>query len=93
MSQAPNVEEKYCGLQTLALLIEDPGNVPLIIEQGLVKVAAPLLLDAASSVRNAAAGMLRNMSAVSMEICDSMVDQDAMTPLTCYFHEVLIFIT
>ncbi|KOB71817.1 71 kDa protein [Operophtera brumata] len=85
--QAPNVEEKYCGLQTLALLIEDPSNVPQIIEQGLVKVAAPLLLDAASSVRNAAAGMLRNMSAVSMEICDSMVDQDAMTPLTCYFHE------
>lgn len=62
--------------------------MPQIIEQGLVKVAAPLLLDAASSVRNASAGMLRNMSAVSMEICDSMVDQDVMTPLTCYFHEV-----
>lgn len=86
--QAADVEEKYCGLQTLGLMIESPENVPHIIGRGLVKVAAPLLLDHASSVRNAAAGTLRNLSTVGMDTCDAMMEQDIMTPVTCYFHEV-----
>lgn len=85
--QGADVEEKYCGLQTLALMIESPENIQQILDHGLVKVAAPLLLDQASSVRNAAAGTLRNLSTVSMDTCDSMMDQDIMTPVTCYFHE------
>lgn len=72
----------------MALLIESPNNVDQVIKRGLVKVAAPLLLDTASSVRNASAGMLRNLSTVKMEVCDAMMEQDVMTPLTCYFHEV-----
>ncbi|NP_001233145.1 71 kDa protein [Bombyx mori] len=85
--QGASVEEKYCGLQTLAMFIEIPENIDEVINQGLVKVAAPLLLDPASSVRNASSGMLRNLSAVKLDICDSLMDQDIMTPLTCYFHE------
>lgn len=69
-------------------MIESPDNIPHVIERGLVKVAAPLILDTASSVRNAAAGMLRNLSALKLEICGTLMDQDVMTPLTCYFHEV-----
>ncbi|CAH2050454.1 unnamed protein product, partial [Iphiclides podalirius] len=85
--QGSNVEEKYCGLQTFALFIESPENIAQAIENGLVKVVAPLLLDTAGSVRNAAAGSLRNMSAVQLEICDALMEQDVMTPLICYFHE------
>ncbi|KAM3967828.1 HEAT repeat-containing protein 3 isoform 1-T1 [Aphomia sociella] len=85
--QTANVEEKYCGLQTLALLIETPAHLEKVIDQGLMKVAAPLILDAASSVRNAASGTLRNMSTLRKEVCDAMMDQDIMTPLKCYFHE------
>lgn len=85
--QGADIEEKYCGLQTFAMLIENPENIPQIINRGLVKVAAPLLLDPASSVRNAAAGALRNLSTVAMETCDAMMEQDVMTPVTCYFHE------
>lgn len=85
--QAADVEEKYCGLQTFGMMIENPENIPQLISSGLVKVAAPLLLDQASSVRNAAAGTLRNLSAVTMANCDSMMEQDIMTPVTCYFHE------
>ncbi|XP_026758786.1 HEAT repeat-containing protein 3 [Galleria mellonella] len=85
--QAANVEEKYCGLQTLALLIETSEHLDQVITQGVVKVAAPLLMDAAGSVRNAASGTLRNMSALRMEVCDAMMEQDIMTPLKCYFQE------
>ncbi|XP_063822156.1 HEAT repeat-containing protein 3 [Ostrinia nubilalis] len=85
--QTANVEEKYCGLQTLAMLIESPENIDEIINRGIVKVAAPLLIDAASSVRNAAAGTLRNLSTVKLEVCDQLMEQDIMTPLTCYYHE------
>lgn len=82
------MEEKYCALQTLALLIENTENVEDILNRGIVKVAAPLLLDPASSVRNAAAGVLRNLSTVKLEVCDVLMEQDIMTPLTCYYHEV-----
>lgn len=82
------MEEKYCGLQTFAMMIENPENVPQLMSRGLVKVVAPLLLDQASSVRNAAAGALRNLSAVDLGTCDDMMEQDIMTPVTCFFHEV-----
>ncbi|XP_030040343.2 HEAT repeat-containing protein 3 [Manduca sexta] len=85
--QAANVEEKYCGLQTLGLLIESPENIEQVLNRDLAKVVAPLLVDAASSVRNAAAGMLRNLSTVKLEVCDALMEQDVMTPLICYFHE------
>lgn len=83
-----NVEEKYCALQTFALMIESSENIPAILSRGVVKAAAPLILDVASSVRNAAAGALRNLSTSGSEICDGLMEQDVMTPLTCYFHEV-----
>ncbi|CAG4978619.1 unnamed protein product [Parnassius apollo] len=85
--QGVNVEEKYCGLQTFALLIESPENIEQTIERGLVKVVAPLLLDPAGPVRNAAAGVLRNLSAVQLEVCDTLMEQDVMTPLLSFFHE------
>ncbi|RVE48529.1 hypothetical protein evm_006840 [Chilo suppressalis] len=85
--QSANVEEKYCGLQTLANLIENPDNVEEVITREVAKVAAPLLIDPASAVRNAAAGALRNVSAVKLEVCDALMEQDIMTPLTCYYHE------
>ncbi|XP_049876847.1 HEAT repeat-containing protein 3 [Pectinophora gossypiella] len=85
--QAANVEEKYCGLQTFALMIESPDNIEEVLSRGVVKVVAPLLLDPASSVRNAAAGALRNLSTVRPEVCDAMMEQDVMTSLTMFFHE------
>ncbi|CAG9796568.1 unnamed protein product [Diatraea saccharalis] len=85
--QSANVEEKYCGLQTLAILIENPDNIEQVTTRGVVKVAAPLLLDSANSVRNAAAGALRNLSAVRLDVCDTLMDEDIMTPITCYYHE------
>ncbi|XP_050346672.1 HEAT repeat-containing protein 3 [Nymphalis io] len=85
--QTANVEEKYCGLQTFAMLIESPDSLEQMINRGIVKIVAPLLFDPASSIRNAAAGSLRNMSTVSLDMCDLLIEHDVMTPLICYFHE------
>ncbi|CAK1540045.1 unnamed protein product [Leptosia nina] len=85
--QAVNVEEKYCGLQTLSMLIESPDNVEPVIKQGLIKMIAPLLLDTAGSVRNAASGSLRNLSVLKLDVCDALMEQDVMTSLVCYFHQ------
>lgn len=82
------MEEKYCGLQTFAFIIESPENIEQAIERGVVKAVGPLLLDPAGSVRNAAAGSLRNLSAVQLEVCDSLMEQDIMTPLICWFEKV-----
>lgn len=82
------MEEKYCALQTFAMLIESPENVEQVLNQGIVKCIGPLLLDPAGSVRNAAAGALRNLSTTKLETCEAMMEQDVMTPLTMYFHEV-----
>lgn len=70
------------------MFIESPENIELVIHRGLVKVVAPLLFDAASSVRNAAAGALRNFSTLKTEACEALMEQDVMTPLIMYFHEV-----
>ncbi|XP_045501868.1 HEAT repeat-containing protein 3 [Colias croceus] len=85
--QAVNVEEKYCGLQTFAMLIESAENIEQVIERGLIKIIAPLLLDPASSIRNAAAGSLRNLSVLRLDLCEVLMEQDVMTPLICYFHQ------
>lgn len=82
------MEEKYCGLQTFAMLIENSENVEQMLNHGIVKSVAPLLMDPVGSVRNAAAGALRNLSTTKLETCEAMMEQDVMTPLIMYFHEV-----
>ncbi|XP_041975497.1 HEAT repeat-containing protein 3 [Aricia agestis] len=82
-----NVEEKYCGIQTFATHIEDPETLQNIISRDLIKIVAPHIIDAASSVRNAAAGALRNVSALKFDLCDTLMENDVMTPLICFFHQ------
>ncbi|XP_050681305.1 HEAT repeat-containing protein 3 [Leptidea sinapis] len=85
--QAVNVEEKYCALQSFAMLIENEQNVEQAVSRGLIKIIAPLLLDPASCIRNASAGSLRNLSSLGMSICETLMEHDIMTPLICYFHQ------
>ncbi|XP_069681892.1 HEAT repeat-containing protein 3 [Periplaneta americana] len=83
MLQSPNIEEKVIGLQTLATAFDVPESIEDVMKHKVVKVAAPLLFDKSTAVRNAAAGALRNLSACgSHEICDLLVEQDVMTPLS-----------
>jgi HEAT repeat-containing protein 3 len=70
------------GLQALSHLCEkQPSFGSKIVSGECVRIAAPLLVDSDPALRHAAAGALRNLSAISVEICENLVDQDILTPL------------
>lgn len=79
--QSATVEDKICGLQTLATICQNDVNIGAVIESDIVRIAAALLVDSDQSIRHATAGAFRNLSVLSVEICEYMVDQDVLTPL------------
>ncbi|XP_058447047.1 HEAT repeat-containing protein 3 [Malaya genurostris] len=79
--QSSSAEEKICGLQTLATICQNDVNLTALVESDVVRIAASLLVDPDQSVRHATAGAFRNLSVLSVEICEYMVDQDVLTPL------------
>ncbi|XP_037817411.1 HEAT repeat-containing protein 3 [Lucilia sericata] len=82
-----NIEEKLNGLQSMAVLTASKDKVQSICQSDLVRIAAPLLCEKDASVRNAAAGALRNLSVNGIEVCDFLVDQDVLTPLLALLQE------
>lgn len=79
--QSPSPDEKMCGLQALSTLCQKEHNIKSIVDSDIVRIAAPLLVDPDINIRHSAAGALRNLSAVSVEICENLVEQDLFTPL------------
>ncbi|XP_055540674.1 HEAT repeat-containing protein 3-like [Wyeomyia smithii] len=79
--QSASAEEKICGLQTLATICHNDVNIAAVVESDIVRIAASLLVDSDQSIRHATAGAFRNLSVLSVEICEYMVDQDVLTPL------------
>ena len=79
--QSPSPEEKMCGLQALSMLCQKEHNIQAIVNSEVVRITAPLLVDRDENIRHAAAASLRNLSAVSVEICENLVEQDVFTPL------------
>lgn len=79
--QSPSSDFKMCGLQALSTLCQKEINIAAIVSSEIVRTAAPLLVDQDANIRHAAAGALRNLSAVSVEICENLVEQDVFTPL------------
>lgn len=76
-----NNDEKMCGLQTLSTLCQRELNIRQILNSDIVRISAPLLLDPDVNVRQACSGCLRNLSCVSVDICEKLVEQDVFTPL------------
>lgn len=74
-------DDKMCGLQALSTLCQREHNIQAIVDSDLVRIASPLLMDPDVNIRHAAAGAIRNLSAVSVEICENLVEQDVLTPL------------
>lgn len=85
--QSPCLEEKMCGIQALAFLALNPQKAQAIVDSDIVKIVSPLLVDANLSVRNAVAGALRNLSLCGIEVCESLVEQDVLTPLLTLLNE------
>ncbi|XP_075151544.1 HEAT repeat-containing protein 3 [Haematobia irritans] len=79
--QNANIEEKLNGLQSFAVLTASKDKVTAICQSDVVRIAAPLLFEKDLSVRNAAAGALRNLSVNGTDVCDFLVEQDVLTPL------------
>lgn len=79
--QSVNADDKMCGLQALSTLCQREHNIQAIVDSDLVRIASPLLMDQDPNIRHACSGALRNLSAVSVEICENLVEQDVLTPL------------
>lgn len=79
--QSASNDEKMCGLQTLSTLCQRELSIKQIVDSDIVRITAPLLLDLDENVRQACSGCLRNLSCVSVDICEKLVEQDVFTPL------------
>lgn len=79
--QSPSSDEKMCGLQSLSTLCQKEHNIEAIVRSDLVRIVSPLLVDTDVNIRHAASGALRNLSAVGVEICEKLVEQDVFSPL------------
>lgn len=88
--QSSSVEDKICGLQTLATICQSNVNIAAVVESDIVRIAASLLVDPDKSVRHATAGAFRNLSVQSVEICEYMVDQDVLTPLMALLNKYTV---
>ncbi|XP_031565135.1 HEAT repeat-containing protein 3-like [Actinia tenebrosa] len=87
---SPAAEEKECACAGLANLVFEPGAVPVLIRQDVVRRLGPLLIDDNRSIQEAAAGALRNLSlSGGADVCAKMVEQDVMTPLTTFIQQSL----
>uniref|UniRef100_A0A1B0AH86 SYO1-like TPR repeats domain-containing protein n=1 Tax=Glossina pallidipes TaxID=7398 RepID=A0A1B0AH86_GLOPL len=88
--QNANTEEKLNGLQSLAVLTASKDKVAGICQTDIVRIVGPFLCEKDESVRNAAAGALRNLSVASSEVCDYLVEQDILTPLFAMLQEYAV---
>lgn len=79
--QSTSADEKMCGLQTLSTLCQKEQNIRDIMRSDIIRIVAPLLVDSDENIRHACAGSLRNLSAVSVDVCEKLVELDIFTPL------------
>ncbi|XP_016432079.1 HEAT repeat-containing protein 3-like isoform X2 [Sinocyclocheilus rhinocerous] len=71
-----------------AELLDKSQTIPGFLQRDAVRKIGPLLLDRSLAVRETAAGALRNLSACGgPEVCEDMVRQDALTPLSALLRE------
>lgn len=76
-----NNEDKMCGLQTLSMLCQNERDIQPILGSDIVRTVCPLLVDPDVNIQHSAAGAIRNLSAVSVDVCEKLVELDAFTPL------------
>lgn len=82
-----STEEKMCGLQAVAFLSQNQKKAEAICEGDIIRIAVPLLADPNKNIRNAVAGALRSISSCGIDLCESLVEQDILTPLITLINE------
>ncbi|XP_075693631.1 HEAT repeat-containing protein 3 isoform X1 [Rhinoderma darwinii] len=85
-SPSPEVREFACA--SISKVVQQKQVLSALLQRDAVRCLGPLLLDKCMSVREAAAGALRNLSTCGgFEACDDMVTRDIMTPLVALLKE------
>ncbi|XP_018113268.1 HEAT repeat-containing protein 3 isoform X2 [Xenopus laevis] len=85
-SPSPEVREFACA--SISKLVQQKKVIPSFLQRDAVRCLGPLLLDPCLTVRETAAGALRNLSTCGgFDVCDDMVSRDVMTPLVALLRE------
>lgn len=85
---SPNEEDREWGCTSVASLVSQPANISVLLENNVVKILGPLILDNSLQVRHKALGALRNLSVDGgVEACEEMIRRDILTPLVALFQQ------
>ncbi|GIX91443.1 HEAT repeat-containing protein 3 [Caerostris extrusa] len=86
--KSKNVEDHECAAVMMANFASDEKFLAALIDEKLIKVAAPLMLDNSLSIRHAVTGCLRYIAACGdVKTCDAMIEQGVMSCLNALFQE------
>lgn len=84
----PSEEERECSCTTIANLVSQPSAVKLLLQNNIVKILAPVILDKNPEIQVKALGALRNLSVDGGEtVCQEMVKKDVLTPLVAFLKQ------
>uniref|UniRef100_A0A8C7UZX0 HEAT repeat containing 3 n=1 Tax=Oncorhynchus mykiss TaxID=8022 RepID=A0A8C7UZX0_ONCMY len=87
--QSPSADVREFACASISRVVQQSQTIPGFLQRDAVRRLGPLMLDRSLAVRETATGALRNLSACGgHEVCDDMVKQDVMTPLTALLREV-----
>uniref|UniRef100_A0A673FVG9 HEAT repeat-containing protein 3-like n=1 Tax=Sinocyclocheilus rhinocerous TaxID=307959 RepID=A0A673FVG9_9TELE len=87
--QSPSADVREYACASISRVVQQSQTIPGFLQRDAVRKIGPLLLDRSLAVRETAAGALRNLSACGgPEVCEDMVRQDALTPLSALLREV-----
>uniref|UniRef100_A0A8C1JBE5 HEAT repeat containing 3 n=1 Tax=Cyprinus carpio TaxID=7962 RepID=A0A8C1JBE5_CYPCA len=86
--QSPSADVREYACASISRVVQQSQMIPGFLQRDAVRKIGPLLLDRSLAVRETAAGALRNLSACGgPEVCEDMVKQDVLTPLSALLRE------
>lgn len=86
--QSPSADMREYACASISRVVQQSLTIPAFLQRDAVRKIGPLLLDHSLAVRETAAGALRNLSACGgPEVCENMVRQDVLTPLSALMRE------
>ncbi|XP_062845965.1 HEAT repeat-containing protein 3 [Trichomycterus rosablanca] len=89
--QSPCADVREYACASISRVVQQSQTIPSFLQRDIVRRLGPLLLDKSLAVRESATGALRNLSACGgAEVCEAMVRQDVLTPLTALLKECCV---
>ncbi|XP_066509996.1 HEAT repeat-containing protein 3-like [Hoplias malabaricus] len=89
--QNPCADVREYACASISRIVQQSQAIPSFLQRDAVRQLGPLLLDSCLAVRETASGALRNLSACGgPDVCEDMVRQDVLTPLTALLKECCV---